>query len=247
MNLLERYRAGECEAVWLEIGAWQESDLNETTLQDVRVVALETMRRVKVNLELIVQRLRGMGFEFGAENSIEEDALQDGAFTVHAQPIKPLQHPEDTLHRISSAVGGAVPLAFRVFALEIGEVDLRGRHPRFQSDFLLDAFMLWVYVPDSEEVQDLLESKAEDAPDVVPVYEHAFAPDEFHKENVSGGAAYSMGLPDDRIDPPVLFTPFDGSFTAYLRDSILRHGGFPGFADIPAELLEELTTGLTPF
>jgi hypothetical protein len=221
--------------------------LDEATLEEVRAVTLETLHRVKGNLELIVRRLRDTGFEFGAENSAEHDAPRDGEFTFHAQPIKPLPNPEDTLRQLSSVVGGALPLVYTVFAQEIGEVDLRGRHSRFASEYLLDALVLWVYVPDPDEVQDLLESKAEDAPDVVPTYEHPFAPDEYHKENVSGGAAYALSLPDDRIDPPVLFTPFDGSFTAYLRDCLLRHGGFPGFADIPLELLEELTTGLTPF
>jgi hypothetical protein len=76
---------------------------------------------------------------------------------------------------------------------------------------------------------------------------YPFASDDHHKENVAGGSPYSIRLPDDRIDPPVLCTPVDGSFVDYLRETILVADCFPGFADISQDLLGHLRADLVAF
>jgi hypothetical protein len=243
-SFLERYQNGELETVWLEVGKLRESELDPVTLEDVRAVTLETIRRVKHNLELIAAKLLAMGFVFG---EFEEDGtgFNGGEPELRSNPIQTIENASELMTELSSVVGGQVPMVFRVFAEQIGEVDFRGTHPRFKTDFLLDALMVFFYVPDPDEVADWLENLA-DTPELA-VYRHAFAPDEYHKENVSGGNPYSYCLPDDRIDPPVLTTPIDGSFIDYLRDSILKFACFPGFADIPADLLEHLQADLVAF
>jgi hypothetical protein len=248
MTYLERYKTGECETVWLEIGVLRESELNTATLEDVQVVTLETIRRVKYNLELIVGRLEKLGFEFGAETEDQTNYASYMPPVTGVQPIKPLDEDvQATLTELSRVVGGVVPMVFRVFAEQIGSVDLRGIHPRFKTDYLLDALMVEVFVPEADEVTDWLEYETENPEILHPTYKHPFSLDEFHKENVSGGQSYSIALPDDCIDPPVLYVPFEGTLTAYLRDAILSYAGFPGFADMPTDLLEHLREGLVEF
>jgi hypothetical protein len=247
MTYLERYKNGEYKIVWLEIGSFCESELNPAALKDVQAVTLETIHRVKYNLGLIVERLEKLGFEFGTDT---EDQTNYAGYTLPAtgvQPIKPLENAQNTLTEFSRVVGGVLPMVFRVFAEQIGSVDLRGMHPRFKTDYLLDALMVDVFVPEADEVTDWLEFETQDSEIEHPLYKHPFSLDEFHKENVSGGAPYSIALPDDRIDPPVLYVPFEGTFTAYLQDVILNYAGFPGFADIPTDLLEYLREGLVEF
>ena len=243
-SFFERYLNGEHEAVWLELGRLRESGLDAATLEDVQAVAVETMKRVRHNLERVESRLREMGFAFG---EFEEDGrgFNGDAPTLKDHPVAALEHPEALLTELSSVVGGPLPLALRAFATHVGQVDFRGFHEGFKSGYLLDALMVGFYVPDAESVEDWLNTFEDD--DSVQGYWWEFAPDEYHKENVSGGAAYSIQLPDDLIDPPVLNTPFSGSFTAYLRHCILGHACFAGFADMPDDLLERLRGGLVSF
>jgi hypothetical protein len=248
MTHLERYLNGEQRAVWHDIGARHEATLDATTREDIHAVTLETMRRVKHNLELIARRLEAMGFQFGVGvEEIEFDAQHGEDSVKDCRWLRPFEQPLEHVERLSSAVGGTVPMTYRVFAQVIGTVDFRGWHPRFQTEYLLDAFMVDAYIPNEEERRMWLESYNEDpeAPDAV--YHHPFAPDEYHKEDISGGSPYMIVLPDDRIDPPVLFTPVDGTFTTYLRDSILEHVCFPGFADMPDDLREHLRADLLEF
>jgi ribosome modulation factor len=233
---LERFTRGEHVAVWQEIGALDEMSLELDVLEDVNVVAVETMRRVKRNLERITERLRGIGYRFGTSGSSFEDA-----------PLQGLQNAEALLTALSAAVGGTLPLTYSMFIIEVGDVDLRGTHPSFTSEYLLDAFVFGTYVPDAEEIADGLE-QAEPGEDGIVRYEHAFSPDSYHKEDISGGTPYIIALPDDRIDPPVLDTHLDdATLVEYLRDCLLEHGGFPGFVDMPADLRALLTGDLERF
>ena len=244
MSYLERYANGDHEGVWLELGALHESELDAAALSDVEAVTLETIQRVKRNLASIAAELEAMGFVFGEFNDDGTGFYGDDPI-LRAHPMVALEDARRLMTELSSVVNGPVPLVYRVFAEQIGEVDFRGTHPRFKSEFLLDALMVDFFVPRRDEVEEWLEQLA-DVPELAK-FQHSFAPDDFHKQNVSGGSPYSYQLPDDRIDPPVLGTPIDGSFTAYLRDSILTHACFPGFADIPADLLEHLRQGLVRF
>jgi hypothetical protein len=243
-TFLERYQNGELKTVWTEVGNLRESELDPVTLEDVRAVTLETIRRVKHNLEIIAARLLEMDFVFG---EFEEDGsgFNGDEPTLRSHPIQAMEDTEELMTELSSVVKGPVPLVYRFFAEQIGDVDFRGKHPKFKTEYLLDALMVFFYVPEHDEVEEWLEQLA-DVPELA-VYRHAFAPDDYLKENVSGGDPYSYCLPDDRIDPPVLTTPIDGSFIDYLRDSILTFACFPGFADIPADLLEHLRADLVAF
>ncbi|HVH37137.1 MAG TPA: hypothetical protein VM757_00920, partial [Sphingomicrobium sp.] len=66
-----------------------------------------------------------------------------------------------------------------------------------------------------------------------------FAPDALHKANVSGGNPYSLEVPVEAVDAPVVDGPTDSYFVEYLRHTILGWGGFPGWErakQVPAQL-----------
>lgn len=58
---------------------------------------------------------------------------------------------------------------------------------------------------------------------------HQIAPDELHKDNVSGGLPYGIVLPDAVADGLLLNSANVIYFVEYLRQA-LDWGGFPGFA-----------------
>ncbi|MGD1913423.1 MAG: hypothetical protein ACFB2X_22050 [Rivularia sp. (in: cyanobacteria)] len=62
-KLLERYKAGECEAVWQELK--NRGETSELSVKDEDLtVAGETMKRVKYNFNVIANNLIKLGFEF---------------------------------------------------------------------------------------------------------------------------------------------------------------------------------------
>lgn len=62
---LERYLAGEHERVWDELIALGSSVREEPVYSDALAVAYELMWRVRRNLETLIPRLVGIGYEFG--------------------------------------------------------------------------------------------------------------------------------------------------------------------------------------
>jgi len=62
-RLLERYKAGECEQVWLELK--NSGEINQQSVKDeVLEIAREMMQRVKYNLNVIANNLIKLDFEF---------------------------------------------------------------------------------------------------------------------------------------------------------------------------------------
>jgi hypothetical protein len=60
-SLLARYRAGEHVVVWAELGT---GPLPIKALAGAEAVARETMRRVRRNIELLIERLLAEGYPF---------------------------------------------------------------------------------------------------------------------------------------------------------------------------------------
>lgn len=77
------------------------------------------------------------------------------------------------------------------------------------------------------------------------------APDNYHKDNYSGGSPYGVTVPELCADPLFGGDDFQMRFTNYLRLSF-RWGGFPGLAVLPnssaiSKRVTELTEGFEPF
>jgi hypothetical protein len=60
---LNRYSAGECEAVWAEMLQVGEALVSTPAYEHARAVAEETMRRARANVELLIERLQAAGYE----------------------------------------------------------------------------------------------------------------------------------------------------------------------------------------
>jgi hypothetical protein len=235
MNYLERYLNGEHERVWSELQALGVAVRKEPIYSQARQVAEETMRRVRRNCERIVARLRESGYIFGV--------YPDGTKGYYTSG--PLVSPNQEMHAdqetLEEAVG-PLPISLVSFWQQVGSVDLVGMHPSWPSG--LDPLV--VYPPegacsDLDSMDDMMEGMGH--------FEGALAPDDLHKDNVSGGEPYAVGLPEESADFVVLNERHHLLFVPYLRMAVLGFAGFPGLEhrDETFEPLASLRAELEPF
>ncbi|MHA3913370.1 SMI1/KNR4 family protein [Halovulum sp. GXIMD14793] len=246
-DLLTRYQRGEHQAVWQfirELPA-QSDDL----AQEVAAVATETMRRAGHNLDLISERLDAIGWH------------------PLMGELRPQPGPKDhsVIQAIESIAGCPVPASLLAFWRVVGGVDfvwsykLQETKPDLGLDAstgYLDALFLspardleWSLEgwKDLERLRDVLAE--EDS--IYPPYDIELSMDYYHKEDVSGGAGYTIFLPQWNADPVLAFAPIEMPFTEYLRFAC-RWAGFPGLAKHPdatgvSQLVATLGAGMEPF
>jgi len=80
LSYYERYIHGEYKQVWDDLASLGESVRSETVYYDALAVAQETMRRVRINIELLVERLPQVGYLFGyskVKSQIPPNVLED--------------------------------------------------------------------------------------------------------------------------------------------------------------------------
>lgn len=234
MNYLERYRHGEHEQVWNELQALGPAIRREPHLTQAKEVAAETMRRVRRNCERIVSRLGTLGYVFGT--------FPDGS--RRSYPAQPLTPPSDELRAGCAELegeAGPLPLTLEAFWQEVGAVDLVGMHPAWP-----DGLDPLVVDPPEGALSFLFDE--EDGEDGSGQFA-GLAPDDLHKDNVSGGDPYGVRLPSPAADFTFLYERHNLPFVPYLRLAILRWGGFPGLDGraLRFEPLSSLVAGLEPF
>jgi len=236
MNYLERYCGGEYERVWDELKALGPAVRDEPHYSQAREVATETMRRVRRNCELLVIRLHSLGYVFGTYPDGTTDYYTEG----------PLLGPADTIRGEISELeveAGPLPLSLVAFWQEVGSLDFVGMHPDWQ-----DGLDPLVVIPPNGALSLLYEEEGDE--DIAAAGRFAgLAPDDLHKDNVSGGDPYGVALPEPAADFVFLNECHNVPFVTYLRMAILRWGGFPGL-DRRSEQFEplgELVAGLEPF
>ena len=170
----------------------------------------ERLDRIAQGLPVLVERLRQRGYQF-------------------ARPATVLPGPESTVEtciaRIEAEVG-AVPYAVAQFWRKIGSVDLCGSHPHWTGCDYPDPLVI---EPASQAVAELGEflddregREKYDFPYLIPI-----SPDDYHKENVSGGMWYNVDCPATADDPLINDERHVVSFLEYL-ELALRQGGFLG-------------------
>ncbi len=235
MNYLERYRSGEYEQVWNDLQALGAAVRQEPHYSDAKEVAAETMRRVRRNCERLVSRLRSAGYIFGL--------YPDGSRGYYTQG--PLVPPSDKMRRDLAGLEervGPLPLSLVAFWQEVGSVDLVGMHPSKRDG--LDPLV--VYSPEDAIAELDSREDEEEGSDRIEIF---LAPDDLHKDNVSGGEPYSAALPDPSADFPFLYERHHLHFVPYLRLAILRWGGFPGLdgQSVSFEPIGGLIADLEPF
>jgi len=110
---LDRYVRGEHERVWAELVALGERVREPAVYADAVAVARETMHRARANVERIVERLRGMNFNF---------AYPDRVF------VPPAPGAADVLENLDRRIG-PLPIGLRAFYEIVGSVSLVGSYP----------------------------------------------------------------------------------------------------------------------
>jgi hypothetical protein len=229
MNYLERYQNGEYEQVWEELQNLGAAVRDEPNYTQARLVAGETMRRVRRNCERIIARLRTFGYDF---TRFPDGTRYSSPIKVHMPPSVRMKADREELE----AEAGPIPLSLVAFWDEVGAIDLVGMHRSWPTG--LD--------PLAVDPPEGALSYLEDEGDEIFV---GLAADDFHKDNTSGGDPYGLLLPNPAADFLLMYTPYDLLFVPYLRLAILRWGGFPGLQGqgIHFEPLETLVADLEPF
>jgi hypothetical protein len=158
-NLLERYEAGEHEAVWADMMALGARVRQREYFDDAWAVSQATMRRARHNVELIIRRLDKLDYAFFSRNYTAGAAAPVKSSGIKFGPMKQvLQGLEDLRQAGMSAMAGdhtkdknvflppterdsaiiadleasgvMLPLSFRAWIEEVGRVDLTGSHPK---------------------------------------------------------------------------------------------------------------------
>ena len=272
LPLFDRYQAGEHRQVWTELVALGSAVRDDPYAADALAVAYETMRRVRANVETLVQRLTAMGYVFQPDGPSTGPAnMQIGGMVVPlsrmfgmlmkatgkmaSQPRTPGPNPGDTAPRAHVPPGPNARKEVADFEKEYAMLPLS-----------LRAFYEVVGEVNLNGTHPLLDPKDNPvAPDPLIVYgldegiveldeddeegerpaAVTIAPDDLHKANTSGGDAYAMAIPDARADGELLHERHGVFFVDYLR-LCFEYGGFPGYegrATAPAEL-QHLKAGL---
>lgn len=239
---LHRYQDGEYEAVWSELTALGNAiRLDEGLFLDAQAVAAETMQRVQRNVVTLLTQLQNSGYVFKPFSK------------KYRQPSKKVSA---YIARIERRVG-PLPLSIAAFMSIVGSVNLIGYFPGLDEngkewgrelcpDPLVfeypQSFFRW-------SVQAWAEDVAEFGKEEAGTFQLEFAPDEYHKDNISGGPPYSIKLPNGGMDALVENEWHHTMFVPYLRECF-RWGGFPGLSRMqhpPIELLHDLRKNLVPF
>ena len=224
LPLYDRYIAGEHKKVWTELIALGAAVREDPHAADALAVAYETMRRVDANIRTVTQRLQGMKYKFRTPKE------------AHVPPDKKTQKH---ILKFEKSMGD-IPLSLRAFYEVVGAVDWMGRHPAISPDKSSVASDPLVVFPAEPAL-----GEAEDGDyGAIPI-----APDDLHKDDVSGGDPYELMFPDPRADGEVLNERHSLFFVDYLRLCLLEFGGFPGYegADSVLKEIATLREGLEPF
>lgn len=151
------------------------------------------------------------------------------------QPAFPGPEPgtEDAIERIEREVG-ELPLALKIFWRRVGSVDLTAwyrtwrpvEYPWTACGEYPDPLVVYPASVAIQALDEFLEDREErmryGARYIVPI-----APDDVHKDNVSGGMWYNVSVPAVADDPPLNDEQHRTTFVNYLELSV-RWGGFPG-------------------
>jgi hypothetical protein len=213
--LLARYQRGEYVEVWDELRDLGDLVRKPENEHAAREVAREIMRRVRINVETVYERLLKLGYQF---------QYPDEAF------VMPNSRVQSAINEIEETLG-YLPLSLEAFYLEVGSVNFMQswnqiiHYNRPERETASELFILGEEDPlvVFPILQSFNEAKAEESS-----LKFCFAPDEFHKANYSGGENYHLSLPNLSADFHIQgMYEVNEYFVDYLRRTF-RFGGFRG-------------------
>lgn len=234
MDYLQRYRQGEYEQVWQELQSLGPAVRQEPNFTQANQVAVETMQRVRRNCEKIVARLKSAGYKFGVY------ADGSGGYVAEGALVGPSKDSLADAAELEEQFG-PLPLTLKAFWQVVGSVDWVGRYQGWP----MGRDPLVIYPP-AAALSELGMGEFEEEADQIEII---LAPDDLHKDNVSGGDPYAMAAPNSSADGQFLNERHHLLFVPYLRLAILKYGGFPGLdgQQVSLDFIKPLTADLEPF
>lgn len=227
MNYLQDYKNGHIDKVWQSL-IELDIDINKDEYKTAALeVANEVTTRFLNNLNLLIEGLDQMGYQFKNRQEVFERA------------------PEENLNLIEKFEKeiGALPLFFKALYQKIGSVDLRGEFEHWSPpgqirsgstlELIADPKKCYsdpLYIPPLRALLNEIEARTDeianlDANESLLI---SFSGDAIEKCEGEGGL-YGILLPDASFD-----TDFEGpistSFGDYLRNA-MRWAGFPGLIE----------------
>lgn len=208
-ELADLYRRGMHLEAWTAALAVGNLATGTDTGREVDRLASETMRRVRANLEALVEGLFAAGWQFHAEIPLADPT---------ADITTELDEFEDAV--------GRLPRSLRAFAEHVGQVNLNG-HLAGWDILTPDPIVVEITIDRwmseyQEQVQDRGTEWQHPGPYLVEL-----APDRFHKADISGGAPYGLAVPNPTADGLLIGEHHQTTFVNYLRIT-LAHAGMGG-------------------
>ena len=230
LDFLARYQRGE-HAAWDELCKHADAIAQHRDLAlEAAAVAEALMRRVRENADAVRSTLRNAG----AMIADEEEPASDEDLERLIGIVGTLPLALDAFWRVCGSIalvpGGASRYDYGGCSLEAEGISLLALDP------------LEVCGPDVGWIIGDYETRvAESHPEIIGGLWLDFAPDFLHKQNISGGPAYTMELPPrtlrGAVDPDVMFERHRTTFVGYLR-AAFKGGGFPLLAIAEQPLAE---------
>jgi hypothetical protein len=233
---LNRYVDGQHESVWDEVVALGPRASDPDVAPEVQALARETMQRALANVEALKSLLPSIGWRFRFPMTGPPSGL-----CVHALPRPDVQERIAQLE----ALCGPLPASIRAWWEVVGTVCFMRLPPDEQEYPLPDPLVV-------EPIESVITEFHEWASDperrrFEPRFRAPLAPDELHKDDISGGASYELELPSSAADVVLLNEWHNATFVSYLRDAF-RWAGVPGWSRAPhtAARVAEISRELVP-
>lgn len=218
---VERYVDGERESVWSEVVALGPRASDAAFAAEVNALARETMSRALRNVEALKSLLPSVGWRFHFPLS-----GPSSDYCVHARPGADVHQKIAELETLC----GPLPASLRAWWEVVGTVCFMREPLRGMDEPLPDPL---VVAPIESVIAEFHEWAADpERRRVEPRFRAPLAPDELHKEDISGGAPYELELPSSAADGVLLNEWHNATFVSYLREAF-RWAGVPGWSRAP--------------
>lgn len=274
-SYLDRYTAGDHEAVWTELRLLGPVADDDSVGADIVAVARETMSRVRSDVEMISARLSDIGYRFGFAWD-PESTLPGNTDPVVGAPRSNLQPTWTELR----SHGIHLPASLRAFYEVVGSVNLAGIYvPPEELDALVEGES-WaryfgaadgapdpLYVAgladaldtfrtgDREESPGSMQRRPLGSPELA-AHRWFVCPDHLHLYGFSGADCRTVDVSSPAADADIGIMAGGGiPFVEHLRDHVLRRGGFRWKDDededvdgsLPIAFRDRLVADLVPF
>jgi hypothetical protein len=228
MTFYSRYQNGETQDVYNDIDKLGEQAFSPDYYPDIEKVLIETFERVKFNLNIIYHELKLIDYVFWKNENGNDNAI-----------VKPFDDKDQLLVMLERSIApvGKLPLSLKMFYKIVGACN-------FSWNYLKNENIMWE-MADPIQISPLTDCASqvtdeywlEEMNGYIEDEEFGFAflelsADDLHKDNISGGAPYSLQLTQTgSIDGYFLNEPNNTTFINYLR-ICFESCGFPGMSNI---------------